>query len=93
MKLSQNSGRKDLHILFTKKEINCRPTVIRSGITLLNTGYKLFSYILYEQLQLYVEKIVRNYHCGFAVGVSDTVNGADSTKTPEYGVSTFHLFM
>jgi hypothetical protein len=35
------------------------------GITLLNTGYKIFSNILYERLQTYVEKTVRNYQSGF----------------------------
>jgi hypothetical protein len=31
------------------------------GITRLNMGYKIFSNILYELLQPYVEKIVGNY--------------------------------
>jgi hypothetical protein len=80
MKISQNSGRKDLLALFTKKEINCSPTII--VITLLNTGHKLFSNILYKRLLPYVEKIVRNYQCGFPVGISETVNEVDSAKTP-----------
>jgi hypothetical protein len=35
------------------------------GATLLTMGYSIFCSILYEWLQLYVGKIVRNYHCGY----------------------------
>jgi hypothetical protein len=35
------------------------------GIALLNTGYKIFSKILYECLQPYLESIVGKYQCGF----------------------------
>jgi sorting nexin-29 len=43
---------------------NCR------GISLLNTAYKVFSNILFQRLQPYVEELVRNYQRGFKNGKS-----------------------
>lgn len=56
--------KKDLYVLATRKGINSSSAVNR-GKTLLNVGYKIFSNILYEQLQGYVENILGYYHCGF----------------------------
>jgi sorting nexin-29 len=66
-------------------------------ITLLNTGYKIFSNILYERLQPYMESIVGKYQCGFRKCKS-TIDQIQSVrqileKTSEYGLSTFHLFI
>jgi sorting nexin-29 len=67
------------------------------GITLLNTGYKVFSNILFERLQPYVEKIIGSYQCGFRSGksTSDQIHTVRQImeKMGEYGVSTFYLFM
>jgi hypothetical protein len=54
----------DLTCPIHKKGDQLQPSNYR-GITLLNTGYKIFSNILYEHLQPYMEKIVGNYQCGF----------------------------
>jgi hypothetical protein len=59
------------------------------GITLLNTGYKIFFSAPSECLQAWVKKIEDNYQCGFRMQInnrSDTVNETDSGKTLEYGV-------
>jgi sorting nexin-29 len=40
------------------------------GITLLNTAYKIFSNILFERLEPYVNTILGNYQCGFRKGKS-----------------------
>jgi hypothetical protein len=69
------------------------------GITLLNTGYKIFSNILYERLQPYVEKIVGNYQCAFQAGKSN--NRSDKVNETDFGkntgiwnqhISSFHRF-
>jgi hypothetical protein len=67
------------------------------GIALLNTGHKIFSNILYERLQPYMENIVGKYQYGFRKGKS-TIDQIQSVrqileKTSEYGISTFHLFI
>lgn len=68
MKLSLNSGRERLISLLTKKYMNCGPTITEASH--FNMGYKLFSKILHELLQPYVQQIVGNYQCGFCVGKS-----------------------
>jgi sorting nexin-29 len=67
------------------------------GITLLSTAYKIFSNILFERLEPYVNNILGNYQCGFRKGKS-TVDQIHSLrqileKTREYDISTFHLFI
>jgi sorting nexin-29 len=42
------------------------------GITLLNTGYKISSNILYERLKPFVENILGHYQKGFRAGKSTT---------------------
>jgi Reverse transcriptase (RNA-dependent DNA polymerase). len=66
-------------------------------IILLNTGYKIFSNILYERLQPYIENIAGQYQCGFRKGKS-TIDQIQSMqqileKTSEYGPSMFVLFI
>jgi sorting nexin-29 len=67
------------------------------GITLLNTAYKMFSNILFERLQPYVEKIIGSYQCGFRSGksTSDQIHTVRQImeKMGEYGVNTFYLFL
>jgi hypothetical protein len=63
------------------------------GITLLNTAYKVFSNILFERLQPYVEKITRSDQWGFRSGkaTSDQIHMVREImeKVGQYGVSTF----
>jgi hypothetical protein len=70
---------------------NCR------GITLLNTAYKVFSNLLLERLQPYVEKIVGSYHCAVRSdkSTSDQIHMFKQImeETGECGVSTFYLFV
>jgi sorting nexin-29 len=40
------------------------------GVSLLNTAYKVFSSILFQRLQPYVQKLIGNYQCGFRNGKS-----------------------
>jgi hypothetical protein len=67
------------------------------GISLLNTGYKVFSTILFQRLQLYPEKLVGNYQCGFRSGksMSDQLHTMRQIleKMGEYRVNTFYLFV
>jgi sorting nexin-29 len=67
------------------------------GITLLNSGYKIFSNLLHEHLQPYMESIVGKYQCGFRKGKSTTDQIRSMRqileKTSEYRISTFHLFI
>jgi hypothetical protein len=57
-------------------------------------GYRIFSNILYERLQPYVEKIAGNHQCGFRVGKSaiyqiQSLRETLEKKTLEYGGTTF----
>jgi sorting nexin-29 len=67
------------------------------GISLLNTAYQVFSNILFQRLQSYLEKLVGNYLCGFRDGktTSDQLHSMRQIleKMREYGVSTFNLFV
>lgn len=67
------------------------------GISLLNTGYKIFSNILYERLKQFTEPLIGNYQCGFREKKSTTdhihMMRQIIEKTKEYGLSTFHLFI
>lgn len=67
------------------------------GITLLNTGYKIMSNILYKRLLPLSEKIIGNYQCGFRPGKSciDQIFSLRQIleKTLEYNVETHHLFV
>jgi Reverse transcriptase (RNA-dependent DNA polymerase). len=65
------------------------------GITLLNTGLKIVSKILYERLQPHMENVVSKYQCGFRRGKS-AINQTQPIKqmlekTSEYAVCRFHL--
>ena len=65
------------------------------GITWLNTEYKIFSNILYERLQPYMENIVGQYQYGFRIGKS-TTDQIQSTRQilvhdSEYGIHMFHF--
>jgi hypothetical protein len=53
-------------------------------ITLLNTNYKIFSNILYERLEPYVDKTVGNYQCGFRVA------SGKNTGIQSQHISPFH---
>jgi sorting nexin-29 len=67
------------------------------GISLLNTAYKVFSNILFQRLQLYAEKFVGNYQCGFRNGksTSDQLHTMRQVleKMGKCGVNTFNLFV
>jgi hypothetical protein len=55
----------ELLALFLKKEEQLELNNYRGRIILFNTGYKIFSNALYENLQSYAENIVDQYQCGF----------------------------
>jgi sorting nexin-29 len=61
------------------------------------TAYKIFSNILFERLEPYVNNIFGNYQCGFRKGKStvDQIHYLRQNlgKTREYNISTFHLFI
>jgi sorting nexin-29 len=60
-------------------------------------AYKVFSNILFQRLQPYVEKLLGNYQCGFRNGksMSDQLHSMRQIleKMREYGLSTFNLFV
>ncbi|CAH2100131.1 unnamed protein product [Euphydryas editha] len=67
------------------------------GISLLNTGYKVFANVLFDKLKPYVESSLGEYQCGFRPNRS-TVDQIFSLrqileKTFEYNVNTHHLFV
>ncbi|CAK1591299.1 unnamed protein product [Parnassius mnemosyne] len=67
------------------------------GISLLNTGYKVFANMLFNKLKPYVESSLGEYQCGFRPNRS-TVDQIFSLrqileKTFEYNVNTHHLFV
>ncbi|CAK1585329.1 unnamed protein product [Parnassius mnemosyne] len=67
------------------------------GISLLNTGYKVFANMLFNKLKPYVESSLGEYRCGFRPNRS-TVDQIFSLsqileKPFEYNVNTHHLFV
>jgi sorting nexin-29 len=67
------------------------------GILLLNTAYKILSYILYARLSEYTERIIGKYQCGFRKGKSTTNQiftlSQIMEKTVEYQIGVHHLFI
>ena len=67
------------------------------GISLLNTAYKIFSYILYARLSEHTERIIGRYQCGFRKGKSTTNQiftvSQIMEKTVEYQIGVHHLFI
>jgi len=66
------------------------------GITLLNTAYKILSYIIYVCLSEYTERIIGTYQCGFRKGKS-TINQSFTLsqimeKTAENRIGIHNLF-
>jgi sorting nexin-29 len=67
------------------------------GISLLNTAYKILSYIIYVRLSEYTERIIGTYQCRFRKGKS-TINQIFTLsqimeKTVENQIGIRHLFM
>lgn len=67
------------------------------GITLLQTGYKVFSRILYNRLKSYTEEIIGDYQCGFRHNRS-TIDHIFTLKQLmekywEFNKDQFHLFV
>lgn len=67
------------------------------GITLLNTGYKVLSNVLFERLLPWTEKAVGDYQAGFRAGRSTSdqifVLRQLLQKLLEVNVYTFHVFI
>jgi sorting nexin-29 len=67
------------------------------GITLLNTGYKVLSNILFQRLLPYAESIIGHYQCGFRPSKSctDQIHTLRLIleKTQEFNIDTHHLFI
>jgi hypothetical protein len=67
------------------------------GILLLNTAYKILSYILYVRLSEYTERIIGKYQRGFQKGKSMTNQiftlRQIIEKTVEYQIGVHHLFI
>jgi sorting nexin-29 len=67
------------------------------GISLLNTAYKILSYIIYVRLSEYTERIIGTYQCSFRKGKS-TINQIFTLrqimeKTVENQTGIHHLFI
>jgi sorting nexin-29 len=66
-------------------------------ILLLNTAYKIFSYILYARISGYTERIIGKYQCGFRKGKSTTNQiftlSQIKEKTVEHQIGVHHLFI
>lgn len=67
------------------------------GITLLNTAYKILSYVIAERIQVYAEPRLGTYQCGFRPGRSTTdqlfILHQILEKTNEFNIDTFHFFI
>jgi len=67
------------------------------GSLLLNIVYKILSYILYDRLSEYTERIIGKYQCCFRKGKSMTNQIFTSSpimeKTVEYQIGVHHLFI
>ena len=67
------------------------------GISLLNTTYKVFAYVLYQRLLPYAEENIGEYQCGFRNDRSTTdqlfVIRQIMEKCREFNVETHHLFV
>ena len=67
------------------------------GILLLNTAYKILSYVLYARLSEYTERIIDKYQCGFRKGKSTTNQiftlSQIMEKTVKYQIGVHHLFI
>jgi len=67
------------------------------GISLLNTAFKIVSYIIYVCLSEYTERIIGTYQCGFRKGKS-AINQIFTIsqimeKTVENQIGIHHLFI
>ncbi|KMQ83699.1 endonuclease-reverse transcriptase [Lasius niger] len=67
------------------------------GISVLNSAYKILSFILCERLKPYLDDNIGDYQCGFRPGKSTTDQiftlRMILEKTREYQVDTHHLFI
>ncbi|KMQ81552.1 endonuclease-reverse transcriptase [Lasius niger] len=67
------------------------------GISVLNTAYKILSFILCERLKPYLTDIIGDYQCGFRPGKSTTDQiftlRQILEKTREFQIDTHHLFI
>lgn len=67
------------------------------GISVLNTAYKILSFILCERLKPYLINIIGDYQCGFRPGKSTTDQiftlRQILEKTREFQIDTHHLFI
>lgn len=67
------------------------------GISVLNTTYKILSFILCERLKPYLNDIIGEYQCGFRPGKSTTDQiftlRQILEKTHEFRIDTHHLFI
>ena len=67
------------------------------GISVLNTAYKILSFILCERLKPYLSNIIGEYQCGFRPGKSTTDQiftlRQILEKTREFQIDTHHLFI
>lgn len=67
------------------------------GISVLNSAYKVLSFILCERLKPYLADIIGDYQCGFRPGKSTTDQiftlRQILEKTREFQIDTYHLFI
>ncbi|WP_333764848.1 RNA-directed DNA polymerase, partial [Streptomyces sp. IBSBF 2390] len=67
------------------------------GISVLNSAYKILSFILCERLKPYLHNIIGDYQCGFRPGKSTTDQiftlRQILEKTREFQIDTHHLFI